>query len=67
MNIVKKNQDKEYWPRLQSDKAKNPHILFDWAKWVDEDEEAEEESKGMSQDWDPNNMNNFNMGGGDYG
>jgi len=71
MNLVKKNQDKDYWPRLTSDKAKNPHITADWAKWVDEDEE-EEAHKGLSQDWDPSNMNNFNMGnmgnmGGDYG
>jgi len=61
LNMVKKNQDKEYWPRLTSEKHKNPHIQADWSKWVDEDEEEEEE-KGMPGDWDPSQMNNFNMG-----
>jgi hypothetical protein len=26
MNIVKKNQEAEHWPRLTKDKTKNPHI-----------------------------------------
>jgi hypothetical protein len=26
LNLVKKNQDAEYWPRLTKDKTKNPHI-----------------------------------------
>lgn len=64
-NIIKKNQDKEYWPRLTKEKIKNPHINIDWGKWVDEDEEEEEADKGLSNDWDPSNMNAFNMG--DYG
>lgn len=67
-NITKKNKDKEQWPRLTKDKAKNPHIQIDWGKWVDEDEEEEEGSKGLGGDWDPSQMNDFNMGGyGDQG
>ena len=50
---------------MTKDKSKNPHIQIDWGKWVDEDEEEEEQDKGLGGDWDPSNMNNFNMG--DYG
>lgn len=66
--MIKKNKDSEYWPRLTKDKAKNPHIQIDWSKWVDEDEEDEESNKGLGGDWDPSQMQNFNMGGyGDQG
>ena len=40
---------------------KNSHIQADWAKWVDEDEE--DEAKPLGEDWNEDNMNNFNMGG----
>ena len=40
---------------------KNAHIQADWAKWVDEDEE--DEAKPLGDDWNHDNMNNFNMGG----
>ena len=49
MNIVKANPDSDHWPRLTKDKIKNTHIQIDWGKWVDEDEEAEEES--MVESW----------------
>ena len=62
LNIVKADSDAEYWPRLTKDKIKNAHIQADWAKWVDEDEEAE--AKPMGEDWNEDNMNNFGMGGG---
>jgi prostaglandin-E synthase len=65
-NIIKKNPDAEYWTRLTKDKTKNPHVQIDWGKWVDEDDEEVETDKGLSNDWDPSNMNAFNMGGG-YG
>ena len=64
LNIVKQNSEAEHWPRLTKDKVKNAHIQIDWVKWVDEDEENE--AKPMGEDWDAENMNAFNMGGG-YG
>ena len=64
-NILKKHDDKEYWIRLTKEKTKNPHLQIDWGKWVDEDDEEVETDKGLGQDWDPSQMNNFNMG--DYG
>lgn len=64
LNIVKANTEAEYWPRLTKDKVKNSHIQIDWSKWVDEDEE--DEAKPLNEDWNEDNMNAFNMGGG-YG
>jgi len=61
LNIAKKDQEDEYWPRLTKDKTKNPHIQIDWAKWIDEDDENEAEAPGG--DWDPSAMQDFNMGG----
>ena len=66
MNISKKDKEaEEYWPRLTSEKIKNPHIKVDWSKWVDEEEEAPEPDEGGQ--WDPSQMQDFNMGdfGGD--
>lgn len=67
LNISKANPDAEYWPRLTKEKVKNTHIQADWSKWVDEDEE--DEAKPLGDDWNQDNMNNFNMGGagGMYG
>ena len=62
LNIVKKNADQEYWPRLTKDKIKNTHIQIDWGKWVDEDEETE--AKPLGEDWEGNNMNDFGGGMG---
>jgi hypothetical protein len=61
LNIIKADPTAEYWPRLTKDKIKNAHIQADWAKWVDEDEE--EEAKPVGEEWNEDNMNNFNMGG----
>jgi hypothetical protein len=61
LNIVKANTEAEHWPRLTKEKVKNSHIQIDWAKWVDEDEENE--AKPVGEDWDADNMNDFNMGG----
>jgi hypothetical protein len=50
LNIVKKDAEAEYWPRLTKDKVKNLHIQADWGKWVDEDEE--DTAKPMGEEWD---------------
>jgi hypothetical protein len=50
LNIVKKNQDADFWPRITKEKVKNQFIVIDWAKWIDEDDEGEPE-KPMGQDW----------------
>lgn len=64
MNISKKDKEaEEYWPRITKDKVKNPHIKVDWAKWVDEEDVGKKATPGMDEDWDPESMNNFNMGG----
>jgi hypothetical protein len=60
LNIVKADADADHWPRLTKDKVKNAHIQIDWGKWVDEDDE--EEAKPVGEDWDADNMNDFNMG-----
>ena len=46
LNIVKKDQEAEYWPRITKEKVKNPHIHIDWTRWVDEDDEGEESNPG---------------------
>lgn len=68
MSISKKDKEaEEYWPRITKDKLKNPHIKVDWAKWIDQEDEGKKQAHGMDEDWDPEQMNNFNMGnmGGD--
>lgn len=40
---VKKDLDEEYWPRLTKDKIKYRNIRTDFDRWVDEDEQDEEE------------------------
>ena len=62
-NLVKKEKDEEYWPRLSKDKTKNSRITIDWAKWVDEDEEDEQPEGGMG-DMDPSMMQGFGGGAG---
>merc|ERR1712183_1159499 len=59
-NIVKKDAEAEYWPRLTKEKTKNARIQTDWSKWVDEDEEG---NKGMDG-FDPSQMQGFGGGGG---
>jgi len=53
--IEKQNESAPFWPRLLKSKDKNQYIQVDWAKWVDEDEEAEEGDKGLGG-FDPSQM-----------
>lgn len=46
--LYKKNIQEPYWPRLTKENKKTQYIQIDWEKWVDEDEEEEEGSKGIS-------------------
>ena len=66
LNLSKKNKEAEpddWWPRLTLDKTKNQLISIDWSKWIDpDDDEDDNQNKGMG-DFDPNNMQDFNMGG----
>ena len=65
LNIVKKDQEDEYWPRITKEKIKHPHIKVDWDKWIEEDDEnATPDNADLMGDWDPNNMQDF--GAGDY-
>jgi len=66
--VSKKNKEaEEYWPRLTKDKIKYNHIKIDWAKWIDQEDEGKAKKGGMEEDFDPEGMNDFNMGnfGGD--
>jgi hypothetical protein len=60
MNIMKKDQDRdEHWPRLLKDKAlEKTNVTIDWDKFVDEDEDDEENKFDMSA---------FGNGGMDFG
>lgn len=53
--LQKKNANGKFWPRLIKSTQKNQYIQVDWAKWVDEDEEEEDPSKGLGG-FDPNQM-----------
>ena len=55
IKLKKKDENAEYWPRLQKEKVKSQHIQIDWNRWKDEDEEA------AADDGD------FGMGGGALG
>ena len=60
LNIIKKDTEDEYWPRITKEKMKHTHIKIDWAKWVDE--EDQDESSGMGGEHDPDQMNDFGVG-----
>jgi len=47
-------EEEEWWPRLTKSKTKNQQITIDWDKWLDADDEPEED-KGMP-DMDPSMM-----------
>jgi hypothetical protein len=53
--LEKLNPAAPFWPRLLKTKEKNQYLQVDWAKWVDEDEEAEEPEKGLGG-FDPSQM-----------
>lgn len=57
--LVKKDQNKGFWPRLTKQGKKTQYIQIDWDKWVDQDEEQESGSKGLGG-MDYEGMNNFN-------
>ena len=59
--LFKKEKEEEYWPRITKEKIKNPHIQIDWSKWIDEDEE--DAKNANEEEFNPNMMNNFDMGG----
>jgi hypothetical protein len=64
LNISKVDKEQEeWWPRLTKDKAKNHQIVIDFDKWVDADDEPEEEKGGMG-DMDPSMMQGMGGGGG---
>ena len=45
--LVKADIGEGFWKRLTQDDKKNNFIKLDWNKYVDEDEEEEEGSKGL--------------------
>ena len=53
--LVKKDQEASYWPRLTKANGKFNNLTIDWNKYIDEDEENEEASKGL-KDFDENSM-----------
>ena len=56
--LIKKNTEEEYWPRLTN--LKHQNVTVDWSKYIDEDEEGEQDvNKGLGDDWDPNQMNSI--------
>ncbi|KRX06057.1 HSP20-like chaperone [Pseudocohnilembus persalinus] len=59
--LAKKNQDADFWPRLTKDKTKQQNITVDWDRYVDEDEDTEENK----MDWDQSQMQGMEglMGG----
>jgi hypothetical protein len=55
INVSKADKDKdEWWPRLTKEKSNNHQIVIDFDKWMDADDEPEED-KGMP-DMDPSQM-----------
>ena len=65
LNIMKKDQEAEYWPRITKEKMKHPHIKVDWSRYIEEEDENETpENADLMGDFDPEAMNNF--GQGDY-
>ena len=65
INVSKKDKEQEeWWPRLTKDKAKNQQITIDWDKWVDPDDEPEDDDKGGMGDFDPSLMQGMGGGGG---
>ena len=55
INVSKLDKEQEeWWPRLTKDKAKNQQITIDWDKWMDPDDDPEDD-KGMP-DMDPSMM-----------
>jgi len=65
--VIKKDKEADFWIRITKDKKTQTNIVFDWDKYVDADEEAEEGkyfkiitfnqnylgNKGLDGGWDP--------------
>ncbi|CAL5185384.1 unnamed protein product [Lathyrus oleraceus] len=66
--LVKKAESK-WWDRLLKQGGKSPSFLkVDWDKWIDEDEENEQDAKPVSDmDFGDVDFSKLNMGGGDNG
>ncbi|KAL9649679.1 hypothetical protein ABK040_003356 [Willaertia magna] len=63
LNIEKKKPG-EFWPRLLKTEVKQRYISVDWDKWVDEDEEDEDQFDWHASGGDvnePMDMNDFYM------
>lgn len=41
MTLKKKDTNSSFWPRLTRNNVSNQHIQKNWNKWVEEDEEEE--------------------------
>lgn len=49
MHLVKEDKEADYWPRLFSEKIiDKQYVTTDWSRYVDEDEEDEDEGFDMS-------------------
>lgn len=64
INLAKKDEEAEYWPRLTKAKVKNQKIQVDWGKWVDEDDEGAADESAMGQEWDQSQMQGLGGAGG---
>jgi len=54
LNISKKDEDEEeWWSRITKDKVKNQQITIDWNRWIDPDDEPEEQQNPGMGDFDP--------------
>ena len=65
ISVSKKDKEQEeWWPRITKEKIKNQQITIDWSRWVDPDDEPEEEGKGPGGDFDPAQMQGMGGQGG---
>ncbi|KAJ1424947.1 HSP20-like chaperone [Sesbania bispinosa] len=63
--LVKKTESK-WWDRLLKQGGKSPVFLkVDWDKWVDEDEEQDDNKPGADMDFGDFDFSKLNMGGGE--
>ena len=70
LNISKADKEQEeWWPRITKEKVKNQQITIDWDRWVDPDDEPEEDKAGAGGmgDFDPSMMQGMGGGGGPPG
>ncbi|EFC47321.1 co-chaperone p23 domain-containing protein [Naegleria gruberi] len=55
---IERTESGEFWPRLTKSNIKNRNIAVDWSKWIDEDDEEED-----NYDWNQSggDVNDFGM------